>query len=304
MPSTNKTEHYGLTQYEPQDIPSYLVDYNNDMQKIDETLFSLSEGEVTPTTSKVNSILKNKLGWIQENMTKIGNQANVISPDSLFYISYNDDMSIFNFYGYINIVCNQVSMGTDINFTGFTVQSALRPNKKLEFNCIGTAFGNTPFELTGVKPLGNTFMISCTIDTDGLITVQAPYDDNFTSANMFYMINATHIVDDISLVSSVSSPAQPTEYTVINFTNTNLDAVSNINYPDGYTSDNCVIISFMTKVSTATQGFTNKTRYVEEETVYDLVCQLSPSTIRILDTYSFIKDTAMQYKIVLMKVGE
>lgn len=143
MPSTNKTDHYGLTQYLPSDIPSYLVDYNSDMEKIDQTLYTLSQGE----------------------------------------------------------------------------------GSKLE-------------------------------------------------------------------------------YVVINYTNTDLDAVSNIDYPEGYTSENCVVISFMIKSSTSQQGFTTKTRYVEGDDVYDLVCQLSPLSVRILDTYSFIKNTAFQYRIVLMKIGE
>lgn len=43
MPSTNKTTNYELSQFVNTDVPSWLGDYNGDMQKIDGAIHSVSE---------------------------------------------------------------------------------------------------------------------------------------------------------------------------------------------------------------------------------------------------------------------
>lgn len=59
MPSTNKTTHYELNQYKDTDKPTYLGDYNSDMQKIDlaikevdtKTEDAVSKSEIANTNS-------------------------------------------------------------------------------------------------------------------------------------------------------------------------------------------------------------------------------------------------------------
>ena len=51
MGATNKTEHYRLSQYIGSDKPSYLLDYNNDMSKIDNALYEIGEAAVEAKTS-------------------------------------------------------------------------------------------------------------------------------------------------------------------------------------------------------------------------------------------------------------
>ena len=41
MASTNQTTHYGLSQYVGSDKPTYLVDYNQDMSKIDDAIYNV-----------------------------------------------------------------------------------------------------------------------------------------------------------------------------------------------------------------------------------------------------------------------
>ena len=43
MASSHKTEHYGLSQFAPLDRPAWLVDYNTDMEKIDDALHTIAE---------------------------------------------------------------------------------------------------------------------------------------------------------------------------------------------------------------------------------------------------------------------
>lgn len=42
MTATNHTEHYGLSQYAPDDRPTYTGDYNDDMSKIDAAIYAAS----------------------------------------------------------------------------------------------------------------------------------------------------------------------------------------------------------------------------------------------------------------------
>ena len=43
MTATNHTEHYGLSQYVPDDHPTYTGDYNGDMSKIDAAIYAASQ---------------------------------------------------------------------------------------------------------------------------------------------------------------------------------------------------------------------------------------------------------------------
>ena len=52
MASTNKTTNYELSQYVASDKPTYLVDYNGDMSKIDTAIYNAkSEADINSTTS-------------------------------------------------------------------------------------------------------------------------------------------------------------------------------------------------------------------------------------------------------------
>ena len=43
MTATNRTEHYGLSQYMEDDHPTYTGDYNGDMSKIDAAIYAASQ---------------------------------------------------------------------------------------------------------------------------------------------------------------------------------------------------------------------------------------------------------------------
>lgn len=43
MTASNHTEHYGLSQYTENDRPTYMVDYNGDMSKIDAAIYAASQ---------------------------------------------------------------------------------------------------------------------------------------------------------------------------------------------------------------------------------------------------------------------
>ena len=55
MASTNKTTHYDLSQYVSSDKPTYLVDYNGDMNKIDTAINTAKTTADTASTAATNA---------------------------------------------------------------------------------------------------------------------------------------------------------------------------------------------------------------------------------------------------------
>ena len=55
MASTNKTTHYELSQYVSSDKPTYLVDYNGDMAKIDTGINAAKTTADTANTAATNA---------------------------------------------------------------------------------------------------------------------------------------------------------------------------------------------------------------------------------------------------------
>lgn len=53
--STNKTTHYDLSQYVSSDLPTYLVDYNSDMSKIDTGINAAQTTADTASTAATNA---------------------------------------------------------------------------------------------------------------------------------------------------------------------------------------------------------------------------------------------------------
>ena len=92
MASTNKTQYFELSQYISSDKPTYLVDYNGDMQKIDTALHTAqsnsstavsSIGDLTTltTTNKASTVgaINEVNGKVTTNTTNIGTNTNDIS---------------------------------------------------------------------------------------------------------------------------------------------------------------------------------------------------------------------------------
>lgn len=86
MASTNKTTHYELSQYIGTDKPTYLVDYNGDMSKIDTGIYN-AQGKADTnesaigTLSSLNTTVKTDLvsaiNEVKGNADKVGNLSNL-----------------------------------------------------------------------------------------------------------------------------------------------------------------------------------------------------------------------------------
>lgn len=86
--STNHTQYYDLSQYTANDKPTYLVDYNGDMLKIDTALYTanqkaLENETAIGTLSNLNTTAKNNLvSAINEVNTQVGTNTGDISTIS------------------------------------------------------------------------------------------------------------------------------------------------------------------------------------------------------------------------------
>lgn len=95
--STNKTTHYDLSQYVSSDLPTYLVDYNSDMSKIDTGINTAqttadtastaatnaqtaAEGAQTTANTAVTNAATAQNG-VNENSAKIGTMANLTTTE-------------------------------------------------------------------------------------------------------------------------------------------------------------------------------------------------------------------------------
>lgn len=85
MASTNQTQHYNLSQYVANDKPTYLVDYNGDMNKIDAGIYSaeskalVNEGAIGNLTNLNTQDKNNLVNAINEVNTQVGTNTGDIS---------------------------------------------------------------------------------------------------------------------------------------------------------------------------------------------------------------------------------
>lgn len=116
-----------------------------------------------------------------------------------------------------------------------------------------------------------------------------------------YDVYTKEKVDELlSEKANVSEIYTKGNFAVINFTNTAKKQVSEVNYPTGFTMDNCVVIS----VSMNYEGFWTTT-FMDSVAVQDYiqpVVLLKENTIWITEQYSYFTEKTSTYKIVLMKV--
>ena len=83
--------------------------------------------------------------------------------------------------------------------------------------------------------------------------------------------------------------------------NTNKAALhTDINYPDGFNKNNCIVMSLMIEEST---GYYYRTKKQGTSQDYDVNVQLG-NDIVIWESYSKLENNSFGYKILLMKVGE
>lgn len=118
MSSTNSTSHYNLSQYIGTDKPTYLVDYNGDMSKIDAGIYAakneadtnaLNIGDLTDLTTEAKSSIVSAINEIDShadtntsniatNTINIGLMANLDTTDKTSLVNaINELINLLNF---------------------------------------------------------------------------------------------------------------------------------------------------------------------------------------------------------------
>lgn len=148
MASTNKTTHYELSQYTASDKPTYLVDYNGDMSKIDTGIYN-AQSEATTNTTSIGTLSNlstteksNLVGAINEINTQVGTNTGDISTlntsvsantgniGTMANLSTTDKTSLVNAANEINSNIGDLSLLNTSNKT--SIVSAINELEKVE----------------------------------------------------------------------------------------------------------------------------------------------------------------------------
>lgn len=181
MASTNKTQYYNLSQYLGSDKPTYLGDYNTDMQNIDRGIHQayekadtnennigdLSNLETLTKEDLVKAINELKTNLDNFNLTTYYNLSNItatganITNNSL-KLAKNKDGSLAKIYGFLSFTTPSAG---DVKFV--IANSGLAPASDIVINCAGIL--KISDQVQGIL---NVSAIDITIKTNGTIEIE------------------------------------------------------------------------------------------------------------------------------------
>lgn len=181
MASTNKTQYYNLSQYLGSDKPTYLGDYNTDMQNIDRGIHeafekastnetnigNLSNLETLTKEDLVKAINELKKNLDNFNLTTYYNLSNItatganITNNSL-KLAKNSDGSLAKIYGFLSFTTPSAG---DVKFV--IANSGLAPASDIVINCAGIL--KISDQVQGIL---NVSAIDITIKTNGTIEIE------------------------------------------------------------------------------------------------------------------------------------
>ena len=192
MASTNQTVHYDLSQYTANDKPTYLVDYNGDMNKIDTAIYSADSrslvnesaiGDLTDLDTTVKSDLVSAVnelkGDVDTNTANIGTNTSNISTlggniGTMANLTTTDKTSLVNAVNEVNAV-NQ-TQNTNISKNASDISTLAGFVDKLNID-------NT-LTLTGSNLVGENASIQ-----GGTVTCK--YDDSVSFGKIYGIVTFT-----------------------------------------------------------------------------------------------------------------
>lgn len=229
MASTNKTTYYELSQYVGSDKPTYLVDYNSDMSKIDAGIHGVDEkaetneasiGVLSSLTTTDKSSLVGAVNEVNGNISGIGNLSNLTTTDKSSLVGavneVNGNVGVLsnltttaksNTVSAINEVDGKVASNTsdigDLNNLTTTVKTSLvGASNELKANIDN-------FNLTSFVTLPNTSISSSgnTINANSFVTVAKNSDGSLGKIYGEIAINNPTSTVNITVVGSGLTPS-------------------------------------------------------------------------------------------------
>lgn len=185
MASTNQTTHYELSQYVGTDKPTYLVDYNGDMSKIDTGIY---DAKLKADTNETNiGDITNLQTTNKSSLVAAVNEVNTNSSNNATHIGTLSSLTTTektNLVGAINEVDNEAddnktNIGTLANLTTIEKSNLVGAinevkteanNNKTNIDKLNLSTFTTPTNpsITGVGVISR-FDISCASNSDGSI---------------------------------------------------------------------------------------------------------------------------------------
>lgn len=207
--STNKTANYELSQYVDTDKPSYLGDYNSDMEKIDNAIHTNAtnisgvdakaetakttadtalgnandaDSKATTAQSTATSALE-KATKAERDITKLDlttyeeinlstinlSYGSINTSRSSIRIAKNSDGSICKVYG--NIYITGTGNHSEINIVTF--QTSLRPSEKIVINSGCLSVAKSDVIIQDHSFVENIYGTNLELDTSGVVTIKA-----------------------------------------------------------------------------------------------------------------------------------
>lgn len=209
--STNKTANYNLSQYVGSDKPTYLGDYNSDMNKIDTQMkanstaisevgtktdlakttadTALNNADLaqntadeanTTATSALQKAVTNEANINKFNLTNFesfdSSKMNITKGNILegyFTIASDNSNSICKIYGHIMFNISNLSGENTLSF-----QTSLRPKEDVTINCLGFKF------FTYTNNITNLYPCDVKITKEGLVSINVQVDNNVTNVRV------------------------------------------------------------------------------------------------------------------------
>ena len=188
MASTNKTTHYELSQYVGTDKPTYLVDYNQDMDKIDAGIYGAkskadTNGNAIGDLTTLNTTVKTSLvGAVNEVDTN--EKANATNIGTLSSLTTTEKTTLVG-------AINEVDSNSKTNTTNIGTLSSLTTTEKS--NLVGAV--NEVNSKAGI-PTGSITMFAGNQAPAGYLLCDGSQVSRTTYANLFTVIGTTYGVGD------------------------------------------------------------------------------------------------------------
>ena len=231
--STNVTTHYELSQYIGTDKPTYLVDYNSDMNKIDTAIYT-ADSQATQnannigTMSNLNTTEKSSLvGAINEVNTQVGTNTNNISTNTSNIGTLGTNQGVManlttteksSLVGAINEVDAENATQTSNIGSLSNLETTNKSNLVSAVNEVFNLFNLTSFkEYTQSSTSADLVLTNCVYDTSGGLNLTCATNSDGTVFKLygFIKVKGTGNNPKITLKNTGLNPPA-TAYTISN----------------------------------------------------------------------------------------
>ena len=206
MASTNSTTHYELSQYIGTDKPTYLVDYNQDMSKIDAGIYG-AKSEADTNATAIGT-LSNLQTTEKSNLVGAVNEVNTNSSNNATHIGDLTNLTTTEKSNLVGAV-NELKTEADGNKTNIGTLANLTTTEKANLvgaiNEVNSDIGSllNVFNLSSINVYeGNDFSVTGGSVTSGTITIAKNSDSSICKIYGRLILNKTNQLTTITIANT------------------------------------------------------------------------------------------------------